>query len=109
MADLKGTLAEFCKRFFNQGDTQIRFRPSYFPFVEPALEVDMFWKEKDRWLEIAGSGLVHPKVLSAVGIDPKEWNGFAFSFGIDRLMMLRHGVPDVRLSYSGDLRFIQQF
>lgn len=109
LADLKGTLAEFCKQFFGKAEVKIRFRPSYFPFVEPALEVDMFWEEKNKWLEIAGSGLVHPNVLRAVGIDPNEWTGFAFSFGVDRLMMLRHGVPDVRLSYGGDLRFINQF
>jgi phenylalanyl-tRNA synthetase alpha chain len=109
MADLKGTLAEFCRKFFKDEGVRIRFRPSYFPFVEPALEVDMYWAERDRWLEIAGSGLVHPNVLEAVGIDPHLWNGFAFSFGVDRLMMLRHGVPDVRLSYGGDLRFVNQF
>jgi phenylalanyl-tRNA synthetase alpha chain len=109
MADLKGTLAEFCKKFFHKQDVKIRFRPSYFPFVEPALEVDMYWEERGKWLEIAGSGLVHPNVLRAVNIDPDVWTGFAFSFGVDRLMMLRHGVPDVRLSYSGDLRFLTQF
>ena len=67
----------------------------------------MWWK--DRWLEIAGSGLVHPNVLEEGGVDPSVWTGYAFSFGIDRLMMLRHGVPDIRMSYSGDLRFVQQF
>ena len=107
LADLKGTLAYFCKKFFNDENVKIRFRPSYFPFVEPALEVDMWWK--DRWLEIAGSGLVHPNVLKAGGVDPDVLTGYAFSFGIDRLMMLRHGVPDIRLSYTGDLRFVQQF
>jgi len=107
LADLKGTLTYFCKKFFNDDNVKIRFRPSYFPFVEPALEVDMWWK--DRWLEIAGSGLVHPNVLRAAGVDPEVWTGYAFSFGIDRLMMLRHGVPDIRLSYTGDLRFVQQF
>ena len=107
LADLKGTLAYFCKKFFNDENVKIRFRPSYFPFVEPALEVDMWWK--DRWLEIAGSGLVHPNVLKAGGVDPDVLTGYAFSFCIDRLMMLRHGVPDIRLSYTGDLRFVQQF
>jgi phenylalanyl-tRNA synthetase alpha chain len=107
LAQLKGTLSFFCKRFFGEDAGEIRFRPSYFPFVEPALEVDM--RHKGRWLEIAGAGLVHPNVLRNVGIDPNEWKGFAFSFGIDRLAILRYGIDDIRLFYNGDLRLVQQF
>ncbi len=107
LAQLKGTLAYFCKRFFGEEAEEIRFRPSYFPFVEPALEVDMRYKGK--WLEIAGAGLVHPNVLRNVGIDPETWQGLAFSFGIDRLAMLRYGIDDIRLFYNGDLRLVQQF
>ena len=106
MADLKGTLSYFCKEFFGP-DAEVRFRPSYFPFVEPALEVDMKWK--DRWLEIAGSGLVHPNVLRTVGIDPSVWKGFAFSLGVDRLAILRYGIDDIRLFDNGDMRLIEQF
>ena len=106
IAQLKGTLAFFCKRFFGE-DADIRFRPSYFPFVEPAVEVDM--RYKGRWLEIAGAGLVHQNVLKNVGIDPNEWQGFALSFGIDRLALLRYGIEDIRLLYNGDLRLVQQF
>ena len=107
LAQLKGMLSHFCKRFFGEESAEIRFRPSYFPFVEPALEVDMRYKGK--WLEIAGAGLVHPNVLRNVGIDPNEWKGLAFSFGIDRLAILRHGIDDIRLFYNGDLRLVQQF
>jgi len=87
--------------------SEIRFRPSYFPFVEPAVEVDVKWGSK--WLEVIGAGLVHPKVLKAGGIDPTKWQGFAFAFGIDRIVMLKHGIDDIRLLYNGDLRFINQF
>ncbi len=106
LAHLKGTLEQVFKRLFGQ-ETQIRFRPSYFPFVEPAVEVDVKWG--DRWLEVVGAGLVHPRVLRAGGLDPAEWQGFAFAFGIDRIVMLRYGIDDIRLLYSGDLRFINQF
>ncbi len=106
MAHLKGTLERFYTQFF--GDTvQVRFRPSFFPFVEPALEVDIFYRNK--WLEVKGAGLVHPNVLRAAGIDPQEWQGFAFGGGIERLAMIKYGVDDVRQFYSGDLRFINQF
>ena len=107
LAQLKGMLSFFCRKFFGEESAEIRFRPSYFPFVEPALEVDMRYKGK--WLEIAGSGLVHPNVLQNVGIDPREWQGLAFSFGIDRLAILRYGIDDIRLFYNGDLRLVEQF
>lgn len=106
VAHLKGVLEGMFKRLFGD-DVEIRFRPSFFPFTEPSLEVDM--KLKDKWLEIGGSGMVHPNVFKAVGIDPDVWQGFAFGFGIDRIAMLKFGYDDVRLAYSGDLRFINQF
>ncbi len=106
MTELKGVMEFFFKEFIGP-DAKIRFRPSYFSFVEPGVEVDVWWK--DRWLEIAGAGLVHPNVLKASGIDPNEWKGFAFGMGIDRLVMLRYGLDDIRHLYSGDLRLINQF
>ncbi len=106
LAELKGTLEHVLKKIFGD-DVIIRFRPSYFPFVEPAVEVDMKWK--DKWLEVGGAGMVHPNVLRAVNLDPKEWNGFAFAFGLDRLLMLKYGVDDIRHLYTGDLRFVNQF
>lgn len=115
LAHLKGTLEFFFKRFFG-GQVEVRFRPSFFPFVEPGIEVDMRLtgsgvpeKLKDRWIEIMGAGMVHPNVLSAAGIDPEEYQGFAFGMGIDRLAMMKYGVDDVRLFYNGDLRLVNQF
>lgn len=106
LAHLKGVLEHMVKKVFGD-DVVIRFRPSYFPFVEPGVEVDMKWK--DKWLEIGGAGMVHPNVLRSVSLDPKEWNGFAFGFGIDRILMLKYGVDDIRHLYTGDLRFVNQF
>jgi len=106
-ADLKGTVAEFLRRFFERDDLAVRFRPSFFPFTEPSAEIDMSFG--DGWLEIAGAGQVHPNVLRAVGIDPEQWQGFAFGIGPDRLAMLRYGVDDLRLFYENDLRFLRQF
>ncbi len=115
MAHLKGTLMYFFEKFF-KGSVEIRFRPSFFPFVEPGVEVDMRLvgsnapgKLRGRWIEIMGAGMVHPNVLEAGGIDPKKYSGFAFGMGIDRLALLYFGIDDVRLSYSGDLRFVNQF
>jgi phenylalanyl-tRNA synthetase alpha chain len=107
-ADLKGTLTEFLRMFFERDDMRIRFRPSFFPFTEPSAEVDMAFGDAD-WLEIVGAGQVHPNVLRAVGIDPEEYQGFAFGMGPDRLAMLRYGVNDLRLFYENDLRFLRQF
>ena len=107
-ADLKGTLTEFLRKFFERDDLQVRFRPSFFPFTEPSAEVDMAFGD-GGWLEIAGSGQVHPNVLRAVGIDPEEYQGFAFGVGPDRLAMLRYGINDLRLFYENDLRFLRQF
>lgn len=106
LADLKGTLKHFFSKFL--GDSvEVRFRPSYFPFVEPGVEVDV--KFRGKWVEVMGAGMVHPKVLQAVGIHPEKFRGFAFGAGIDRLVMSKFGIPDVRLLYTGDLRLINQF
>jgi phenylalanyl-tRNA synthetase alpha chain len=106
-ADLKGVFTEFLRGFFERDDLRVRFRPSFFPFTEPSAEIDMSFG--DGWLEIAGSGQVHPNVLAAVGIDPERYQGFAFGMGPDRLTMLRYGVNDLRLFYENDLRFLRQF
>lgn len=108
LADLKGTLLEFFKRFVGP-DTDIRLRPSFFPFVEPGVEVDvkMTRNGEEKWVEVLGAGMVHPEVLGGAGVDPKKFWGFAFGMGIDRLMMLKYSVPDVRLSYQGDVRLNQ--
>ena len=96
-------------------DVECRFRTGYFPFVEPGLEMDMQWRgevgesREGKWLEVAGCGMVHPRVLRNVGIDPEEWQGFAFGFGIERLLMIKHHIPNIRLFYQGDLRFLRQF
>lgn len=105
MAHLKGTLEFFFKKFFGD-DVVIRFRPSFFAFTEPSVEVDMKWKGK--WLEMAGAGLVHPNVLKSAGV-PKGYSGFAFGCGIDRLVMVKYGIPDIRMFYNGDLRLVNQF
>jgi phenylalanyl-tRNA synthetase alpha chain len=106
-ADLKGVITEFLRQFFERDDLKVRFRPSFFPFTEPSAEIDMSFG--DGWLEIAGSGQVHPNVLRAVGIDPECYQGFAFGMGPDRLTMLRYGVNDLRLFYENDLHFLRQF
>ena len=110
-ADLKGTLAEFVRAFFER-DFDMRFRPSYFPFVEPGAEVDIAWQQPDgstRWLEVLGCGMVHPNVLRNVGIDPERHTGFAFGLGVERFAMLRHGVNDLRAFFENDVRFLEQF
>ena len=110
-ADLKGTLAEFVRAFFER-DFEMRFRPSYFPFVEPGAEVDIAWQQPDgstRWLEVLGCGMVHPNVLRNVGIDPERYTGFAFGLGVERFAMLRHGVNDLRAFFDNDVRFLRQF
>lgn len=104
VANLKAVLLEFFRQFLGD-DIQIRMRPSYFPFVEPGFEVDVF--HKGKWFEVLGAGMVHPQVLTNAGIDKKEWQGFAFGFGIDRLLMIKTGIPDIRLLYQGDLRINQ--
>ncbi len=105
VAHLKGTLLAFFKEFFGER-TEIRLRPSFFPFVEPGFEVDV--KVGEHWLEVCGAGMVHPNVLKNVKYDPDKVTGFAFGMGLDRLMMIKYGIPDVRLAYQGDLR-VNQF
>ncbi len=106
-ADLKGVLSEFLKCFFERDDLEVRFRPSFFPFTEPSAEVDMSFGE--GWLEMGGCGMVHPRVLQNVNIEPERHQGFAFGMGLDRLTMLRYGVNDLRLFFANDLRFLEQF
>jgi phenylalanyl-tRNA synthetase alpha chain len=110
-ADLKGTLAEFVRAFFER-DFQMQFRPSYFPFVEPGAEVDIRWDKDDgssSWLEVLGCGMVHPNVLRACQIDPEKYTGFAFGLGVERFAMLRYGVNDLRAFFENDVRFLRQF
>jgi len=106
-ANLKSVLHEFVERFFER-KAELRFRPSYFPFTEPSAEVDVL-SESGKWLEILGCGMVHPNVLSDVGIDPEEFTGYAFGMGAERLSMLRYGVNDLRQFFDNDLQFLRQF
>ena len=106
-ADLAGTIESFTKAFFGDGFTS-RLRPSYFPFTEPSAEFDIR-RPDGSWIELGGCGMVHPRVLTAAGLDPEEWSGFAFGFGIDRMAKERHGVEDIREMYSNDVRFVEQF
>ncbi len=111
-ADLKGVYTDFLHRFFETDQLRVRFRPSFFPFTEPSAEIDMAFDSgplKGRWLEISGSGQVHPNVIRNFGLDPERWIGFAFGSGLERLTMLRYGIDDLRLFFDGDLRFLQQF
>jgi phenylalanyl-tRNA synthetase alpha chain len=107
MADLAGTIEAFTKAFFGPGFTS-RLRPSYFPFTEPSAEFDI-QRPDGSWIELGGCGMVHPNVLRAGGLDPEEWSGFAFGFGIDRMAIMRHGVADIREMFSDDIRFLEQF
>ena len=118
MANLKWVLEEFCRAFFEVEKAELRFRASHFPFTEPSAEVDLrcAWKdgrlavgEGEDWMEILGSGMVHPKVLEAGGIDPDQWQGFAFGIGIDRLAMLKYGIPDLRAFFESDIRWLRHY
>ncbi|HTH98338.1 MAG TPA: phenylalanine--tRNA ligase subunit alpha [Stellaceae bacterium] len=118
MGHLKGVLVEFCRAFFDVDDLPVRFRPSYFPFTEPSAEVDIGCGRSGgelkignfgKWLEILGCGMVHPKVLANCGIDPTEYQGFAFGMGIERIAMLKHGIPDLRTMYDSDLRWLKHY
>lgn len=106
VANMKGVLLEFFKRFFEGEDVDVRLRPSFFPFVEPGFEIDL--KRGDKWIELLGAGMVHPNVLENCGIDSKKYQGFAFGMGLDRLVNMKLHTPDIRLFYQGDLR-INQF
>ena len=110
--DLKAVYLNFITAFFETDQLQLRFRPSYFPFTEPSAEIDIMFESgplKGRWLEVSGSGQVHPQVIRNMGLDPERYIGFAFGSGIDRLAMLRYGVNDLRAFFDGDLRFLAQF
>jgi phenylalanyl-tRNA synthetase alpha chain len=118
MGHLKGCLIEFCRAFFDLDDLPVRFRPSYFPFTEPSAEVDIGCSRVGGelkigaggdWLEILGSGMVHPQVLTNCGIDPSEYQGFAFGMGIERVAMLKYGIPDLRTFYDSDLRWLRYY
>ena len=118
MANLKWCLEEFCRAFFELDGIELRFRASHFPFTEPSAEVDIrcSWKggtlklgEGDDWLEILGSGMIHPNVMRAGGIDPDAWQGFAFGMGIDRIAMLKYGIPDLRAFFDSDLRWLRHY
>ena len=118
MGHLKGTLIDFCRAYFGIDDLPVRFRPSYFPFTEPSAEVDIGCTREggefkighgDSWLEILGCGMVNPKVLENCGIDPAEYQGFAFGVGIERIAMLKYGIPDLRTFYESDLRWLRHY
>jgi|SRR5579884_1731092 len=118
LGHLKWTLETFVKAFFERDDIVMRFRPSYFPFTEPSAELDVGWSiEKGRrvvggnqgWMEILGSGMVHPRVIANCGLDPDEWQGFAFGCGIDRLAMLKYGMSDLRAFFDGDIRWLKHY
>ena len=110
--DLKAVFTDFCRRFFETDELTLRFRPSFFPFTEPSAEIDIAFASgplEGRWLEVAGSGQVHPNVVRNFGLDPERYIGFAFGMGPDRLTMLRYGVNDLRMFFENDLRFLSQF
>jgi phenylalanyl-tRNA synthetase alpha chain len=118
MGHLKWTLETFLKAFFERDDVVLRMRPSYFPFTEPSAEVDVGWSmEKGRrvvggsegWMEVLGSGMVHPRVIANCGLDPDEWQGFAFGTGVDRLAMLKYGMNDLRAFFDGDIRWLKHY
>ena len=106
MRDLIGDVKAFLQKFFEIDDVKLRIRPSYFPFTEPSIEIDILWQGK-KWLEIMGAGMVHPNVLRNCGINPDEYQGFAFGFGWDRLAMLKYGLNDIRQFYDGDIRWLE--
>ena len=120
LAHLKGCLIDFLRAFFGIATLPVRFRSSYFPFTEPSMEVDIGWNRRTGdigahsssqpdWLEILGSGMVHPRVLANCGLDPREWQGFAFGMGVERVTMLKHGIPDLRPFYESDLRWLRHY
>ncbi|GBR00793.1 phenylalanine--tRNA ligase subunit alpha [Acetobacter oeni] len=116
LGHLKGCLIEFLRVFFSKPDLPVRFRASYFPFTEPSMEVDIGWSRKtgeigggDDWLEVLGSGMVHPRVLANCGLNPEEWQGFAFGMGVERLSMLKNGIPDLRSFYESDVRWLRHY
>lgn len=116
LGHLKGCLIDFLRTFFTISDLPVRFRSSYFPFTEPSMEVDIGWNRRtgelgrgDDWLEILGSGMLHPRVLANCGIDPREWQGFAWGMGVERITMLKHGMADLRPFYESDIRWLRHY
>jgi phenylalanyl-tRNA synthetase alpha chain len=116
LGHLKGCLIDFLRSYFGIADLPVRFRASYFPFTEPSMEVDIGWNRKtgelgkgSNWLEILGSGMVHPRVLANCGIDPREWQGFAWGMGVERIAMLKHGITDLRPFYESDIRWLRHY
>jgi len=118
MGHLKGCLIEFCRAYFELEDVPVRFRPSYFPFTEPSAEVDIGCSRGrdsikigagDDWLEILGCGMIHPNVLRSGGIDPDQYQGFAFGMGLERIAMLKYGIPDLRTFFDADLRWLHHY
>ena len=116
LGHLKGCLIDFLRAFFGIASLPVRFRSSYFPFTEPSMEVDIGWNRRTGelggggdWLEILGSGMVHPRVLANCGLDPREWQGFAFGMGVERVAMLKYGIPDLRPFYESDLRWLRHY
>jgi phenylalanyl-tRNA synthetase alpha chain len=108
MVDLKSTITQFVHAYFGK-DTKMRFRPSFFPFTEPSAEVDVWFEDKQRWVEVGGCGMVHPNVLTACKIDPEKYTGWAFGFGIERIAMRKYAINDIRLFVENDVRFLRQF
>ena len=108
MVDLKSSVLQFVRAYFGP-DTQIRFRPSFFPFTEPSAECDVYFPDQDRWIELGGCGMVHPNVLRTCGIDPETYSGWAFGFGIERIAMRKYRVPDIRAFIENDVRFLSKF
>ncbi len=118
LGHLKWILAEFCKAFFEVDDVKMRFRASHFPFTEPSMEIDIQYHREggrlvigqgDKWMEILGSGMVHPNVIKAGGLDPEKYQGFAFGMGLDRIAMLKYGIPDLRAFFEADLRWLKHY
>ena len=108
MVDLKSTIMQFAHAYFGQ-QTRVRFRPSFFPFTEPSAEVDVWFEDKQRWIELGGCGMVHPNVFKNCGIDPEEYSGWAFGLGIERIAMRKYGIEDIRSFVENDIRFLRQF
>jgi len=116
LAHLKGCVIDFLRAYFGIGNLPVRFRASYFPFTEPSMEIDIGWNRRTGelgaggdWLEILGSGMVHPKVLANVGLDPRVWQGFAFGMGVERVTMLKYGMPDLRPFFDSDIRWLKHY
>ena len=108
MVDLKSTVMQFVKAYFG-AETKVRFRPSFFPFTEPSAEVDVWFEDRQKWIELGGCGMVHPNVLTACNIDPEAYSGWAFGFGIERIAMRKYGIHDIRYFVENDVRFLKQF